>query len=375
MILCALVTATEWAVRHTAFRHGGTALLVIVAAAIVANIGLLPAGSSPQAPVPVYEAVLHHVAPLSIFWLLLRVDLRHVARAGLPILLLFGAGAAGTILGVMVGFSWLDTTVLGEFRPAIAGMFAATYVGGSVNFTAVALHYDVVRAGHVYAATVVVDNVLTALWMVVTLALPRILASWWPQTGPRRSLPLAPNSDPDSETIHPLELSAVLGLGVGALWAANFITAVLGHHGWGVAPILVITVLALVLAQLPVIARLHGARVLGMFSVYLFLAVIGAFCDVEALARSGELGLTLLLLATVCVLVHGLVTLAAAMLLGIDPATAAVASQANVGGGTSALALARSLGRDDLVLPALLVGALGNGVGTFFGFWIASALS
>jgi uncharacterized membrane protein len=47
-----------------------------------------------------------------------------------------------------------------------------------------------------------------------------------------------------------------------------------------------------------------------------------------------------------------------------------VASQANVGGATSALALARSLGRSDLVLPAVLIGSLGNALGTFIAFWV-----
>ena len=60
-----------------------------------------------------------------------------------------------------------------------------------------------------------------------------------------------------------------------------------------------------------------------------------------------------------------------ARLFKVDLAIAAVTSQANVGGGTSALALARSLGRDDLVLPAVLVGSLGTALGTFVGFWVA----
>jgi len=52
----------------------------------------------------------------------------------------------------------------------------------------------------------------------------------------------------------------------------------------------------------------------------------------------------------------------------------AVASQANIGGSTSALALAKSLGRTDLLLPAILVGSLGNGVGTYLGFAVAGVL-
>ena len=63
------------------------------------------------------------------------------------------------------------------------------------------------------------------------------------------------------------------------------------------------------------------------------------------------------------------------ILLRLDPALVAVASQANVGGSTSALALARSLGRGDLALPGILVGALGNALGTYLGFLIATWLS
>ena len=53
---------------------------------------------------------------------------------------------------------------------------------------------------------------------------------------------------------------------------------------------------------------------------------------------------------------------------------APVVSQANIGGGTSALALACSLGRQDLVLPAVLLGSFGNVAGTFLDFWVAEQI-
>jgi uncharacterized membrane protein len=109
-----------------------------------------------------------------------------------------------------------------------------------------------------------------------------------------------------------------------------------------------------------------------MFAIYLFLAVIGAFCDVRALAQLGSLGLVLLAFATITVLVHGLVIFGVAAAAKMDLDGAAVASQANVGGSTSALALAKSLGREDLLVPGILLGALGNAVGTFLAFWVVS---
>jgi uncharacterized membrane protein len=135
-----------------------------------------------------------------------------------------------------------------------------------------------------------------------------------------------------------------------------------------------LTVIALVLAQLPVISRMRGPRLLGLLAVYLFLAVIGAFADVSRLGELGSLGVTLLLFATIIVAVHGVIIFAAAWLLRLDLSMAAVASQANIGGSTSALALARSLGREDLIVPGILMGSLGNAIGTFLGFFVAAQL-
>jgi len=52
----------------------------------------------------------------------------------------------------------------------------------------------------------------------------------------------------------------------------------------------------------------------------------------------------------------------------------AIASQANVGSSTSAIAIAESLNRNELVLPAILVGTLGNALGTYLGFLVVGIL-
>lgn len=383
-VLCALVVASEALVRRTALRHLGTAVVAIGLAAVAANAGLIPAGSNEAAPVPVYDGIFAVVAPLSIFWILLRVRLRDIVAVGVPGVVLFLLGAAGTALGVVAGMAAIGgPDALGPLGAAVGGMYAGTYIGGSLNFNAVALSYDVVRDGGLYAGTVVVDNVVTAVWIAATLVMPRALARVWPAR-PEVRPPGAPDPeapagvavqvsagpdlgiDTDTETVHPLDLGLVTGLGAAALWASNALAS-----ATGVPSILILTALALVLAQVPAVARLRGAQALGMFSIYLFLAVIGAFCDVGALAELGRLGGALLALASVVVAVHGLVIVAAGRILRADPDLVAVASQANVGGSTSALALARSLGRTDLVLTAVLLGSLGNALGTFVGFWIA----
>lgn len=374
-VLSLLIVASEWLVRRTFLKHFGSALLVILLTAVVANLGLLPAGSTAEAPVPVYDGIFAYVAPLAIFWFLLPVNLRDVLKAGLPMIGLFLIGAVGTSAGVLVGMWAVDGgDSIGPLFHAVGGMFTGTYTGGSINFNAVALHYDVVRDGLLYGGAIVVDNIVTTVWMVATLAIPRLVARLWQRRTLAEGLAVRGEVvlgiEEDTETLHPVDLSLVLALGFAGVWLSNTLGEVTG-----IPAILILTVLALVLAQVPAVSRLAGVRVVGMYAVYLFLAVIGAFCDLGALAEMERLGAVLLAFASIAVAVHGVVTFGAAWVFRIDPDIAAVASQANVGGGTSALAIARSLGREDLVLPGVLVGSLGNAIGTFLGFWVAGVLA
>ena len=376
-VLCGLVALSEWLVRKTPARHIGSALLVILLTAVVANLGLIPTGSTAEAPVPVYDGIFSILAPLSIFWLLLGVDLRAVLRAGPAVVGMFLIGTAATAVGVLVGM-WVvkGPETIGPSFNALGGMFAGTYTGGSLNFNAVAIGYRVMEDGPLFAGAVAVDNIVTTVWIMATLALPRLLIPFWPTRTAAVDAPAAAEGpllgiEDDTETLHPLDLGLILGLGLGALWVSEWAVGALAAAGMAIPGILILTVVALVIAQFPIAARLKGARLLGMVGVYLFLAVVGAFCDVVALQRLGSLGMTLLAFTSIAVAVHGLVVFGVARLFKVDLAIAAVTSQANVGGGTSALALARSLGRDDLVLPAVLVGSLGTALGTFVGFWVA----
>jgi len=378
-VLSLLIAASDWMVRHTWLKHVGTALFVILVTAVVANLGVLPAGSTEAAPVPVYDWIFAVAAPLSILWILLRVSLRDILDAGGPIIFLFLTGSIGTMVGVAAGLLLVGAPdSIGPMFGPLGGMFVGTYTGGSVNFNTLALEYDVITEPVLFGGAVVVDNIVTALWMIATLSLPRLLAPLWPRSGAgepaRERGEVILGIEEDTEVLHPLDLGLMLALGFGALWISEVISMGLSRVGVGFPSILILTVLALVLAQIPAIGRLRGSRTLAMFAVYLFLAVIGAFCDLTALRELGSLAPVLLLFALTVALVHGAITFGAARLFRIDPDVAAVASQANIGGGTSALALARSLSRDDLVLPAVLVGSLGLALGSFLGFFMVETV-
>ena len=108
-----------------------------------------------------------------------------------------------------------------------------------------------------------------------------------------------------------------------------------------------------------------------MLGIQLFLGVIGALCDLSALGSIGTIGSFLFLFTLTVVAVHGLVLYGLGRVLRLDLALLSIASQANVGGPASALALAKSLGQKELMVPSILVGLLGYGVGSYLGFLVA----
>lgn len=378
-VLCLLVALSEWLVQHTFLKIIGTALLVILLTAIAANTGILPAGSSAENPVPVYDGIFDFVAPLAIFFLLLQVNLRDVLKAGKHIIGLFLLGAIGTAIGVIVGMLLIDgRTHLGDNVIGMGGMLVGTYTGGSINFNALAIHYNMVTEGLLYGGAVAIDNIMTAIWMMACIAIPKFLRPIWKKRVPFHASQTNQSGDipdnPDSQETSPFELGILFCAGFATLLLSDQLSGWFASQGHKVPSIVIVSVIALVIAQIPSLQQIRGAQLLGSFSVTLFLAVIGAFCDITAVGSIGSLGLSLLVLITVILIIHGLVLFGGSWLFKLDPDLAAVASQANVGGPASALALARSINRHDLVLPAVLTGSLGYAIGTFWGLAIAEII-
>ncbi len=369
-ILCGAVVLSEILARKTFLRHVGASLLVIVLTAVMANLGVIPTSAEKA---PIYDGIFSFVAPMAIFQLLLAVHLKDVFKAGGPMILMFLTGSAGTIVGVVLGMEIIHgSDSIGSFYRAIGGMYTGTYIGGSINFNAIALHYGVMKQGTLFAGAVAVDNIITTLWMLACLVLPKVMERVRPSGVENNRGPVSTEGsagDVDSEMVHSMDLAILLSGGAFAIWLSNRIAG-LTH----LPSILILTTTALVFAQFPLVRKLRGARLLGTFGLLLFLAVIGAFCDLKALREIGNLGISLLLLAFVIVGVHGAILFGLSILFRVDPVVTAVASQANIGGPASAAAVARSLGRSDLLLPGILVGMLGYAIGNYAGFLVAEFL-
>jgi uncharacterized membrane protein len=348
--------------RNTPLKHVGAALLSIIITAITANIGLIPSASNPS---EVYGYIFKYVAPGSIFLLLLGVNLKDLKIAGKPMLILFLVGSLGTCLGVFVA-SRLVGSEFGVLASPIAGMITGTYTGGSLNFNAIAIHYNMMEEGLLYTSIVAVDNILSAAWMAVTIVMPialnRIIKR---KKEVQETVSLDDEYDASSLSIY--SVSILIFVTSAAMVFSDFISDLTN-----VPSILILTTVALLLAQMKFFQKLRESKILGLYSIYLFLAVVGAFCELSALSEAGEIVFYVLLYLSIVIFIHVIIILLFGWILKYDWEMVSVASQANIGGSSSALALARSLKRDDLLLAAVLIGSLGNAIGTYLGFLMVS---
>ena len=143
-VLSLVLFLSDWVSKKPGFKAFGIALLVIVLGAIFSNSGLLPSQANPT-----YDFIFEYVAPASLFLMLMDVNLTQLKKTGLPILVLFLLGSLGTVLGVFLATLVIKDGPLFEgLYPALAGMLAGTYTGGSINFNAVALHSIFFRGNH-----------------------------------------------------------------------------------------------------------------------------------------------------------------------------------------------------------------------------------
>ena len=367
-LLLLAIAMAHWAGSKPLGRWFGGALLVIIVAALFANTGIIPPASE---GVPLYDTLLGVAAPVSIFLLLLNVRLDSLRKVGLPMLLLFLLAAAATVTAVLAA-GWITGSAdwMGRWYGPLSGMFAATYIGGGANFNALALHFEVLQSGNLYVAATVADNIVSVLWISLLLLLPQWLGRWFPAPDPQHRQQSVQAFTASAEAplgLH--DLVMLLALSIGAFVLSQLLAQWLARiSGVELPPILLLTTLALLLAQLPAIQRLRGGQRLGMFGAYLFLAALGTLCELSALRETGWLGVRLLVFVLLVVGIHGLLLALAGRLLRQSAEVIAVVSASTVGGSTVVLPLVERFRRPDLLLPGIVLGSIGNALGTYVGF-------
>ena len=164
------------------------------------------------------------------------------------------------------------------------------------------------------------------------------------------------------------DAAALVALAIGTVWGAGQLAELLPF----LPEVLWLTTLVLLVAQIPAVKAIAGGALFGNYLILLFLAGNGAQSVVANIVAVGP---AVFYFALITVVVHGATIFGLGMLFRIDLPTLAVASQANVGGAASAMAIAGARGYADRLLPGVAVGLLGYAIGNYTGFAVARLVS
>lgn len=357
-----------------------TALLIALAAS---NFGLIPTDA------PVYDAVWGYIVPLAIPLLLFQLDIRSVFRESRRLLLLFAISSAGTVVGVMAGFALLKDRI--PELDKVAGMIAASYTGGGVNFAAMTAKLE--PSKDITSAAVVADNLMMACYflILITLAVSGFARRVWGSPYSNQVSQAADGRNQAAEFWKPKAISLesmALSLGGAILLVAvsftvsKFLKGILSADG-NIALEMLFALLTdkyLLLTTLTFAAiwllpkqtaKLNGSQELGMYCIFLFFVVIGVPASIPLILQNTPL----LFVFTLTVAVVNLaVTLLAGKLLKYSIEEVVLACNANIGGPTTAAALAIGQGWRALVGPILVIGTAGYIVGNYIGSLVYALL-
>ena len=341
---------------------------------LASTLGIL----DPQSPI--YSKISNQLLPMSLFLLLLTVDVRAILRLGKTALLMFFAGAAGVGLGIFFVF-WL-------FKPWIGGQFwsgfgalAGSWTGGSANMIAVKEALGTPDA--VFLPMVVVDTIVPYFWMgllVIAAAHQqrydrfnrsdrRILdeLSHKLGTAPYFSEQASKKIGRCPQFMQLLSSIGILVLAIAGGLAAKYISQflpvikdVISTYAW---TIIVVSSLAIACSFTP-LKRIeaYGSSKIGYFILYFVLTSIGAKANISNIGNA----LILIGAGFLIVLIHAAVLLITARVIRAPLFLAAVASQANVGGVASAPMVAE-IYQKGFASVGLLLAILGNIIGTYIG--------
>jgi uncharacterized membrane protein len=341
-------------------------VIVILGAIAASNLNIIPHSA------PAYGFVFTYLVPVLIPLFLFQADLRRIVTEASRTTAAFLLATVGTVAGVTVAALLLDLSALGsgsslaiENREAgIVGLFASTYIGGSVNYAALGEITGLNEDASFFSAATAADNLFSAIYLSLIALIPGVtaIARFFP------SITQNPTTAEASEAATESPITATsLCLGIAASLSLVAITdgieSMLGLSGWRY---IILTALVLIVATLVPNARrwFSGAFELGIALSFVFFAAIAAGADIPAM-----LSVAPLLISLVCILlvIHLAVLLSVGSLFKLTLPELLTASNAAILGATTAPAMAAAKGWRDQITPGVLVGVLGYALGTFIG--------
>lgn len=354
---------------------------------ILSNLKIIPTKAA------AYDLVWDYVVPLSIPMLLFNADMKRIWRDSGRLLGIFCIGSVGTILGTFIGYALLHQYIPG--LKYVATIMTGSYIGGSVNLVALSNAFNV--PGHLVASSTVADNLVMALYFFVLLSIPNINFFKKNFSHPLIVEQETSFSTCKSEIEEELNLtgkSEITVKDVAYVFACAFAivaaSTIISDFFARVIPTgnIFLTVLNSILGNMYFVltsltaflatykseffSSIKGAQQIGMFLMIIFMAVIAIPASIPEILKNAPL---IFVFCGIMVLVNMLVSFIGAKIFNFSLEETIIASNANIGGPTTATAMAGAKGWNSLMAPAILVGVFGYVVGNYWGILVYNILS
>lgn len=360
------------------------AIIALVGAMILANFNIIPTDA------PVYDHVWGYVVPLAIPLLLFKTNIKKIWKESGRILVIFLISSVGTMIGATVGYLALHNLIPDLNK--VAAMMSGSYIGGGVNFAAMATSFEV--PGDLVSAAVVADNLLMALYFFVLISMPSIAffrkkfshphldeverigtkenetlaASYWG----RKEISLKDIALGIASAVVIVAISGELSKLIGNLIPTSNGFLSMANMLLSNKYLIITTVTMLGATFMSnYFENIKGSQEIGTFLIYLFFVVIGVPASIPLILAKSPL---LLVYTTIMVVINMLITFSVGRLLKFDLEEMILASNACIGGPTTAAAMAISKGWTKLIAPIMLVGTLGYILGNYFGLLMGNLL-
>jgi len=361
------------------------AIIGLILAMFLANIRVIPTEAA------TYDIVWGYVVPLGIPLLLFNANIKKIWRESGRMLVIFLLSSIGTLIGVFVSFMLLKNHIPDLYK--MAAMMTGSYIGGGVNFAAMAESFG--TGSEWVSALVVADNLLMAVYFFVLLAIPSIEFFRKKFTHPHIDEVESKVDTKEGETlaaqywgrkdISLRDIAFGVALSFVIVWVSTEISNFLGSviptgnfvldlfNGFLGNKYLMITTITVLLATFApnFMSNIHGAQEIGTFLIYIFLVVIGVPASLQLIFTKAPL---LLLFTGIIVAINMIISLVLGKIFKFNLEEILLASNANIGGPTTAAAMAIAKGWNKLIGPIILSGILGYVIGNYLGIFMGNLL-
>ena len=361
------------------------AIIALLIALAASNLAIIPTSCV------LYDNIVwDYAVPLGIPLLLLQCNMKKIWKETGRMMVIFLIGAAGTVAGAFLAYTLLHRYIPG--LEGVAAMMTGSYIGGGVNFAALAAEFDV---GEIKAAATVADNLLMALYFfaLIFIAGMKFFRSHYShphidavaESGDLSGAQTQAAAYWSRKDISLKDIALNFAYAAVVVFAAKLISAFVGglipdtgvvlhmlHTFFGSEYVWITTVsMACATFGEKQVAKLSGSQEIGTYLIYLFLFVIGVPASISKILTETPL---LLAFTGIMVIVNMLFCFVGGKLLHFDLEDIILASNANIGGPTTAAGMAISQGWSALVGPVMLVGTFGYVIGTYLGILVGGAL-